>query len=220
MTLVELLVVVAVIALLALLVAAVAERGVEASRRALCAARMRGLSAGILAAAADRAGEFPRSFHSAFAHREASWGKVILPYLGCRADLPASEWQVVFNRDFRCPSDARTREWSYGLNVYFELDPMSDDYPGSPETWRRTMAVPRPSRTVLLAEMKGSVDHVMAHFWEGSAEGGEVDAGRHGGRSHFAFADGHVEMLPVEATFDPELGIDRWNPGRAGSGTN
>ena len=121
-------------------------------------------------------------------------------------------------RYFRCPADARTNGTSYGLNVFFELDPESDDYEGAPARWRRASALPSPSRTVLLAEIKtgSSADHVMAHFWSGSAEGSEVAVDRHGGRSNFVFADGSAALLRIADTHDPANGIDCWNPGRAG----
>jgi prepilin-type processing-associated H-X9-DG protein len=110
-------------------------------------------------------------------------------------------------------------QYSYGLNVHFELDPEGDDYAGSPATWRRTAAVPHPSRTILLAECMPSLyaDHFMCHQWSSLKAARTATAHtRHAGRSHFLFLDGHVERLPIESTFDPAKAVNRWNPSLAG----
>ncbi len=214
-SLVELLVVLAILALLAGVVSVILQGAKASSQAARCISQMRQLSAAIHLWGMERGGEFPRSSHSAFAHLSRGWQREILTYLGEKEGPVTSELAA---RHFRCPADNRTNGTSYGLNVYFELDPESDDYDGAPARWRRMAALPAPSRTVLLAEIKteSSADHVMAHFWSGSAEGSEVAINRHDGRSHFVFADGHAARLAVEETYDPARGIDCWNPGRAG----
>ncbi len=218
-TLVELMVVIAIVALLASLAAPALNRAGAAARGAQCMGRMRSLGLAVILCAQDRDGEFPRSSHSAYGHREPSWAKSILPYLDGPAAPTTAQWEEAQKRHFRCPEDReRTRGLSYGLNVYFELDPGFDDYAGSPATWRRLASVARPSATVMLAELKTatSADHVMAHFWEGTGEGAEVDGTRHGGRSNYVFVDGHAARLALRETFDPGTGLDLWNPGTAG----
>ncbi|MGA0849144.1 MAG: prepilin-type N-terminal cleavage/methylation domain-containing protein [Chthoniobacterales bacterium] len=214
-SLVELLVVLAIIAVLAGVASGAWQRARGSSQAAQCLSTMRGLSAAIQLWGADRGGEFPRSSHSAFAHRSRGWQREILPYLGEEEGPVTPELQ---RRYFRCPADTRTKGTSYGLNVFFELDPEADDYEGAPARWRRCSSLPAPSRTVLLAEIKteSSADHVMAHFWSGSAEGGEVAMDRHDGRSNFVFADGSAALMAVEDTYDPARGINRWNPSLAG----
>jgi prepilin-type N-terminal cleavage/methylation domain-containing protein/prepilin-type processing-associated H-X9-DG protein len=214
-SLVELLVVLAIIAVLAGVASGAWHRALGSSQAAQCLSTMRELSTAMQLWSADRGGEFPRSSHSAFAHRSRGWQREILPYLGEAEGPVTPELQ---RRYFRCPSDARTNGTSYGLNVFFELDPEADDYEGAPARWRRASSLPAPSRTVLLAEIKteSSADHVMAHFWSGSAEGGEVAVDRHDGRSNFVFADGSAALLRVEETYDPGRGINRWNPSLAG----
>jgi prepilin-type N-terminal cleavage/methylation domain-containing protein/prepilin-type processing-associated H-X9-DG protein len=214
-TLVELLVVLAIIALLAGVASAGWQRAKDSSQAARCLSRMRQLGAAIHLWGADRGGEFPRSSHSAFAHRSPGWQREILPYLGAPDGRITPELAA---RYFRCPADARTVGTSYGINVFFELDPAVDDYEGAPARWRRLASLPAPARTVLLAEIKtgSSTDHVMAHFWTGRAEGGEVAVDRHGGGSHFIFADGSAALMPVSGIYDPSRGINRWNPVLAG----
>jgi len=55
-------------------------------------------------------------------------------------------------------------------------------------------------------------DHLMAHFWRLYAAPPEVAATRHGQTCGYAFLDGHAADLPFHETFDPDRGIDHWNP--------
>jgi len=192
-------VVIAIIALLGGVASAGWQRARGSAQSAQCLSRMRQLGFAIHQWGADRGGEFPRSSHSAFAHRSRGWQREILPYLGEKDGRITPELAA---RHFRCPADTRTNGTSYGINVYFELDPDSDDYEGAPARWRRASALPSPSRTVLLAEIRteSSADHVMAHFWSGSAEGSEVAADRHDGRSNFVFADGSAGLRQISET--------------------
>ena len=217
-TLVELLVVIAIVGVLAGLLVPVVGAARSRARSADCGARIRGLGQAVLLHAAENRGVFPRSFHSAAAHREAGWAAAIAPILG--APAPETDgWPAAFNRLYRCPSDDTTDVWtySYALNVHFELDPAGDDYAGSPATWRGLERVPVPSRTILLAEPRPVAfgDHLMAHLW-GSANAAKnaLAHDRHAGRAHYTFCDGHVSALRAEETFDPASGRDLWNPSR------
>jgi prepilin-type processing-associated H-X9-DG protein len=59
----------------------------------------------------------------------------------------------------------------------------------------------------------------MCHQWSGiPAARNAVAWDRHSKKSNFLFVDGHVEALPVEATFNPGAGINLWNPSLAKSG--
>ncbi len=215
-TLVELLACVAAIGVLASLLVPAYARSMDAARLTKCRATMRGLSQGVLLWASEHDGELPRSSHSAFGYQQRGWAKSILPCLGEPDNPDSATWEKLQRRYFRCPEDSlRTSGISYGLNSFFELDPGFDDYQGSPQQWRRLASIPKPARTILLAEVPGTADHVMAHFWEEGGTGYDVDIDRHDGKSQFAFADGHVELLAIEATFDPARGVNLWNPSMA-----
>ena len=58
-----------------------------------------------------------------------------------------------------------------------------------------------------------SADHVMAHFWAANLGTVEIAHDRHQGKSHFVFADGHVEALPLTEDINASIGLDLWNPG-------
>jgi prepilin-type N-terminal cleavage/methylation domain-containing protein/prepilin-type processing-associated H-X9-DG protein len=207
-TLIELLVVIAIIAVLASLLLPALSRAKESARTAHCLSQMRQIGLAVRLYADDNDDEFPRSQHSAFAHSQLAWGRAVAPQLA----QDAATWTNLLRGVYHCPRDPRTTPWSYGQNVYFELNPESDDYTGSPQTWRRVASIPNPSATILQAETPGSVDHVMPHFWMTSQDATDVDAHRHKSRSNYNFVDGHSEALEFHSTYDPSCQVDLWNP--------
>ena len=215
------LVVIAVGSILVALVGTSANNSLQKAKTTQCLAKMRALGSGILLYSQDNNGELPRSQHSAAMARVLAWNRAILPYLDQPASPTAAEWTGIYNKIYRCPAH-KTRDVnlaSYALNVYFELNPDGDDYVGSPATWRRQVSVPKPGATILLAEPKDVyyADHIMCHMWS-SARGATnaVDTQRHTKKSNYLFVDGHVESLPIEATYDSATGVNRWNPSLAG----
>ena len=216
-TLVELLVAIALVAILAALLTPAWLSGLEKSNRASCQQKMRQLGSAIFAWSVDHGMEWPRSSHTAFAHGQRGWARAILPYLGHDQTIPNAQFRELQKTQFRCPSDqTRQSGSSYGLNVYFELDPDFDDYEGAPAQWRYAHSLPHPSRTILLAEVPGTSDHVMAHFWQSGGGGYDVAASRHARRSNFLFADGSIEALELQETFHPAAGVNLWHPLLAG----
>ena len=212
-TLLELMACIAAIGVLAALIGAGFIQTVEKSKNLKCTSMLRGIGIGILQYANDNNGEFPRSSHNAWALGRPQWSTAVLPYLN-QHETPS---EAAFNQEFRCPANPNTSNAarSYALNVFFQLGP-GDLYTGSPSTWYTTITVPRPSRTVLVAENRGAADHFMSHQWT-TAKGAAtaVDSLRHGKTSNFLFADGHVESLPIGATFETAKGINLWNPSLA-----
>jgi len=207
-TLLELLVVIAIIGLLAALLLPALSRAKESSRSAQCRSQLHQIGLAVDLYADANNDEFPRSQHSAFAHGQLPWGRALAPELGHQD----SNWTNLLAGLYRCPSDRRALGWSYGQNVYFELNPDSDDYTGSPQTWRRVTSVPKPSATILDAENAGGGDHIMAHFWTSCQDASDVEPRRHRTRSNYAFVDGHAQARGFTTTYMPEYQIDLWNP--------
>lgn len=218
-SLVEILVVVAIIGVLFAMISAVARNSLTRAKDVECLSRMRHLASGILQYTQEQ-GEFPRSLHSAAGAGQPTWAPAILPYLGVAETPTGPAWDATFEKLYRCPVDRNHSSsiYSYALNVYFELNPAGDDYPGSPLIWRRPASVNTPGATILLAEPKAVyyADHIMCHQWSSTrAAANAVDSLRHGKKSNYAFVDGHVEPLAAAETFDPSRGVNLWNPSLA-----
>jgi prepilin-type N-terminal cleavage/methylation domain-containing protein/prepilin-type processing-associated H-X9-DG protein len=206
-TLIELLVVIAIIAVLAGLLLPALARAKASARSIQCLNQMRQLGLAVNFYADENGDEFPRSQHSAFTHRQLTWGRALAPQLGS----DTATWTNLLRAVYRCPTDRRTNGWSYGLNVYFELGP-DDDYVGKPQTWRRLGTVPRPSATVLFAENASGADHIMPNFWIAPPDAVDVASRRHGRGANYTFVDGHAESRPFETIYEPAQQIDQWNP--------
>jgi prepilin-type processing-associated H-X9-DG protein len=145
-----------------------------------------------------------------------------LPLLegGATPDRPTASGGELLDT-YWCPSDARAnrRYWSYGMNVWFELQSSeTGELKGMARgpTYRKLKKVRCKSRTVMMGELQSNSmgDHMMAHFWHVGGEV-EVDQYRHLTVANYVWLDGHVSSVPFVETFDSTQDIDRWNPGTA-----
>jgi prepilin-type N-terminal cleavage/methylation domain-containing protein/prepilin-type processing-associated H-X9-DG protein len=211
-TLVELLVVIAIIALLAGMLLPALSRAKSLARRTTCLSQLRQLSLSLRMYADDHEERLPRSQHSSFAFQQLPWAYSVAPYLQGHSPKTGERDAFMFQGVFRCPEVRTNNYWSYGLNVYFELD-VDDDYRGSPLTWRRLSRISRPSSTIMFGEVQGDADHIMAHFWEQGTTP-SVAKHRHGQSSgaNYAYMDGHLEVRLFESTYQLADGIDQWHP--------
>jgi general secretion pathway protein G len=219
-TLVELLVVIGIIStLIGILLPALAGAR-RTARSANCLNKLRQIGIATVMYAQENRGLLPRSTHSALAYKVMPWGYALSRQLTKSSYTgPGPAWDALFNGFYRCPADEREGKWSYGKNVWFELQPAeAGEVEGKPSgsVFPRLGSIPRPSVTVLFGELgSGSMaDHLMAHFWYlgGSPE---VDAKRHGKTSNYVFVDGHAESRIFETTFNKSTRIDLWNPATA-----
>lgn len=222
LTLIELLVVIGVISLLIGLLLPSLQSSRAAARRVQCVNQLKQTGLAFLQFAEANHGKLPRSSHSALAHNEPPWGYAILPYLEGPAPDKVNRTLTggLLNAIYRCPDDVRDqRLWSYGKNVWFELEPSeTGEVLGVAKgpVYRRLRQIPSLSRTILVGELEtGSMgDHIMAHFWPlGGAV--EVAMSRHIKSANYLWVDGHVTAEVFSDTFDPSRKLDRWNPGSA-----
>lgn len=214
-TLVEILVVIGIIGLLIAMLMPTLRSARRLAHQTMCAARLQQIGVAFTMYANDNHGHWPRSTHSALEFRVAPWGYALLPYLSPGpVESTGARWEKVRETVYRCPVDPRSgTPWSYGKNVYLEL---RADETGGP-TWWLVTDLRRPTKTIVLAELGSGamVDHVMAHEWAASPTTTEVDATRHGRAANYLFADGHVQTMPFDETYQSQLNINLWNPGLA-----
>lgn len=211
-TLIELLVVIAIIAILAAMLLPALSRAKSAAKQTRCTGQLKQISLATLLYATDHDEHFPKSSHSSGAYRQKSWAYAITPYISHgQVSRRTSTWTNLVSTLYHCPADPRDQQLSYGLNVYFELSPLYDDYRGEPATWRKLGSIRRPTGTLMHAEVVEGADHIMAHYWD-QGSGTEVATNRHGSRSLYLFVDGHVEPLPFAETYSRTQNRDQWNP--------
>lgn len=203
----ELLVVIAIIAVLAGLLLPALAGAKAGARRVQYLGQMRQVGLALQMHADEHDDEFPRSQHSAFAHRQPTWGRALAPYLGG----DDAHWTSLLTGVYHCPEDHRQTGWSYGLNVYFELG-SDDDCAGKSQTWRLASSVRRPTETVVFAENASSADHIMPNFWLRSDDAVDVASERHRGGADYTFVDGHAETKAFAEIYEPTAGVDRWHP--------
>lgn len=208
-TLIELLIVIAIIAILAGLLLPAVNRAAGAARSIQCQSQMRQVMLAARLYADDNEDQFPRSQHSAFANRQLPWERAVAPFLA----IHDTRWTNLIESVYHCPADRQPRHLSYGMNYYFEVGP-DDDYPGKPQTWRRLSQIPRPTDVIFFTEVLIEADHVMpALCWTTVADAeAEVASKRHGAKSNYCFVDGHTEPRRLPTVYDPDRGVDLWNP--------
>lgn len=240
-TLIELLVVIAIIALLIGMLLPSLSSARDSARSVKCLASMRSLGTAMSLYVEDGDGVMPRSKHSVGFNGGLPWAPRMFEYLTgqpfeAESDLWQSQsWWSATNDFYRCAHDQRespieqpglpfsTAAVSYGMNVYYELRREEID-PGKFagdrfEPYRKRYAAPHPSRTVLLGEVKDTlnVDHIMAHFWRtrGVEPGFEVASDRHGDDAGYLMLDGHAEARSLVEVYDAEDRRDDWYPAMA-----
>lgn len=192
-TLLELLVVLAIIGLLVGLVFPSLSKGRAHSQAVACQSRLRQVALSVQMYADEHDGAVLHSYDVA-GQDSVGWVKLLQPYLQKPENL-------------RCPLDG-TRSWEadpfqpslgYRTTSYAINDTLTPD--ADPPV-HQLSRIKHPERVVLLAELRDELvgDHFHPANWAlflGTPED-EIAHDRHGGQAFYAFADYHLEKLPLE----------------------
>lgn len=206
-TLLELLVVLGIIVLLVGLIFPSLSKGRASSQAIACQSRMRQVALVVQMYSDENNGSVLHSYDVA-GQDSVGWVKLIEPYLNQPENL-------------RCPLDG-SRQWepnpfnatlgfrttSYGINDTLtpEADPPVHQF----------SRLKHPERVVLLVELRDDLvgDHFHPANWPlflGTPEE-EIAHDRHNGQSFYAFADYHVEKLPLEKVCQSSGGLNLLTP--------
>lgn len=203
-TLIELLIVIAIIAILAAILFPAFAQAREKARQTACASNTRQLSYGVLMYAQDYDETLVPTAIASESDNGTLWPVLVHPYI--------KNEQVR-----RCPSDAKGRLNSYGLNelIFADLtDPVSLQHPV-----RTLAAIQTPSESVMMAEL-GTEDDLTtprADAYKSPApdyplndEADARPASRHSQRANLGLMDGHQKAFRLDQFYTGQTPPDRW----------
>jgi len=207
-TLIELLVVIAIIALLLGILLPSLNRARQQAKKIVCLSNMRQIGVALQAYLPD--------------------SEYRLPPSSCHVRDPNEHWLRIlsaYTREtllFRCPSDTTKDfvDWSKSLTeqkdrrfssfaVNALLDPVHFRYGPQVNRYNNVNNIRRSSCCIWISEAPDTpaflgADHIHPELWEGSVDYAKkfVAWDRHKATSNYLFADGHVENLMFEATYE------------------
>lgn len=228
-TLIELLVVIGIIAVLVSVAVPAINRGLDSGNAARCAGNLRQLGFGVQRFAADNNGylvkgwfnqgpNYPSANDTSWGYPAsdwAGWDRVLLDYLEQGTVAPNGK-RVYTEKSAalcRCPADrTKGNVFSNYLNGVGSI-PNSYRFNASMQELGQERAVkliglPSPSKLILIADgVFKSYHHVrLTDAVESGkisrANSNNIAATRHSGAANYLFADGHVERLKWEETWD------------------
>lgn len=217
-TLIELLVVIAVIAVLLGILLPVLGKARKAGRTTVCQSNVRQVALAINAFSTSNGGKLPENRTRVNGNQHVTWRArfVEAGYLAegkgwtCpdHPGDPMSELGRTDNNDTTCVGDITS---SYALNGHLLW--REDTAPSA--ALRTDAAIQRPTHTVLVVESRAQfpdmrvTNELIAADWDRGENG--AYGYWHAGKGTYGFYDGHVEMIRLMDTGNPDC---RWHNGR------
>ncbi|MCK5270921.1 MAG: prepilin-type N-terminal cleavage/methylation domain-containing protein [Sedimentisphaerales bacterium] len=207
-TLIELLVVISIIALLLSILLPVLGRARESAKKVVCLSNMRQMGIAVQCYLMECDNHLPPS-SCRISDPDDYWLRILAKYTG----------ETLL---FRCPSDKANNfvDWNVPLDqqqgkryssfaVNALLDPVCFRYGGRTNKYNRVDNIRKPLYCIWISESPNTAnfllaDHIHPESWEGSVEyaKGFIAWDRHLGKSNYLFADGRVENLEFEQTYN------------------
>jgi len=207
-TLIELLVVISIIAMLMGILLPALNRARQQAKKLICTSNMRQIGIATQGYIIDSESRLPPS-SCHINNPDQYWLRVLSKYTG---------EQLLFH----CPSDKSKNfvDWNKPLNQQQDkryssfagnalLDTVCFRYGGTTNRYNRVDSIRKPMYCIWISEAPDTenfqlADHIHPESWEGSVEYAKtfVAWDRHMGKSNYLFADGHVETLKFEDTYE------------------
>ena len=207
-TLIELLVVISIIALLLSILLPTLGRARESAKKVVCLSNMRQMGIAVQCYLMECSDHLPPS-SCRISDPDDYWLRILAKYTG----------ETLL---FRCPGDKADNfvDWNMPLNqqpdrryssfaVNALLDPVCFRYGGRTNKYNRVDNIRKPSHCIWISESPNTAnfllaDHIHPESWEGSVEYAKqfIAWDRHLGKSNYLFADGHVENLEFEQSYN------------------
>jgi prepilin-type processing-associated H-X9-DG protein/prepilin-type N-terminal cleavage/methylation domain-containing protein len=206
-TLIELLAVISIIAVLIGILLPALQKARQQARKLICSSNMRQIGIAVQAYTIDSDNHLPPS-SCHITNPDQYWLRVMSKYTDeqllfqCPADKSGNF--VDWDRPLKEQQDKRYS--SFAVNAL--LDPVSFRYGGSENRYNRISSIRKPMYCIWISEAPNTenfhlADHIHPETWEGSIEYAKTFIAwqRHMGKSNYLFADGHVETLEFEDTY-------------------
>lgn len=199
-TLIEILAVVAISAILVALLGPAIGRAYHASRRAACVSNLRQIVSASILYSAENENLLPFVVDQ----NNHRWARKLLPFVGDEQNTSGKTTNV-----FTCPADKIPRDetghppCSYGLNIRVHVAGNANNTTKQ----KRMTDIPVPSGTILYGD-SWRRDNNLSRSLSLQVAMGDL----HKDGSNYAFADGHVENLPLAKVMEvtpPSVQPDR-----------
>ena len=207
-TLIELLVVISIIAILLGVLLPSLNKAKQHAKKLICTSNMRQVGIATQTYMLDSDNRLPPS-SCRITNPDQYWLRVLSKYTGEQLlfHCPSDKSKNFVNWDEPLSEQQDKRYSSFAVNAL--LDPVCFRYGGPTNRYNRVDSIRKPIYCIWISEAPDTeafllADHIHPESWEGSVDYAKkfIAWDRHMGKSNYLFADGHVETLEFEETYE------------------